>query len=115
MDIKTKAVNSAKKLFNSVKIANIHPSGMLATRIFILLILSVVIIITTLYIISFIKGYVSQDYAFMIDLGIKIVDHIYAVPAVLISVKLLFEFFRDKNNNDISDVLEENNNNENIH
>lgn len=64
---------------------------------------------------SFIKGYVSQDTAFMIDIGIKIVDHIYAVPAVLISVKFLFEFFRDKNNNDIPDKLEENNNNENIH
>ena len=114
VDIKTKAINSAKKLFNSVKIANIHPSGILATRTLILIIIIPIIVVITQLVLSFIHGDLSPEAARIIDYGIKIIVSIY-VPSVLAAFTGFLMLFIDKNNNGIPDKLEENNNNENIH
>nr|DAX28011.1 MAG TPA: Neurotransmitter-gated ion-channel transmembrane region [Caudoviricetes sp.] len=106
MNIPPKLINSIKKSYQSVRVANIHPTGILATRVLVLIMLVPILLVVTQYIMSFISGYVSDDANKIISVGINIIDHIF-IPSVLMAVVGFLGLWLDKNNNGIPDKLEE--------
>lgn len=106
MNIPPKFINSIKKSYQSVRVANIHPTGILATRVLVLIMLVPILLVVTQYIMSFISGYVSDDANKIISVGINIIDHIF-IPSVLMAVVGFLGLWLDKNNNGIPDKLEE--------
>lgn len=106
MNIPPRLMDSAKKVFQSVRVANIHPTGVLATRALVLVMLVPIILVITQYIMSFISGYVSDEANKLINVGLNIIDHIF-IPSVLMAVVGFLGLWLDKNNNGIPDKLEE--------
>ena len=106
MNIPQKLINSIKKSYNSIKIANIHPTGILATRVLVLIMLVPILLVVTQYVMAFISGYVSDDANKMINVGINIIDHIF-IPSVLTAIVGFLGLWVDRNNNGIPDRLEE--------
>ena len=106
MNIPPKIINSIKKSYKSVRVANIHPTGILATRVLVLIMLVPILLVVTQYIMAFISGYVSDDANKIINVGINIIDHIF-IPSVLMAVVGFLGLWLDKNNNGIPDKLEE--------
>lgn len=106
MNIPPKLINSIKKSYNSIKIANIHPTGMWATRALVLTMLVPILLVVTQYIMAFISGYVSDDANKMINVGINIIDHIF-IPSVLTALVGFLALWIDKDGNGIPDKLEE--------
>ena len=106
MNIPTKLINSIKQSYKSVRVANIHPTGILATRVLVLIMLVPILLVVTQYIMAFISGYVSDDANKIISVGINIIDHIF-IPSVLMAVVGFLGLWLDKNNNGIPDKLEE--------
>lgn len=106
MNIPPKLINSIKQSYQSVRVANIHPTGVLATRVLVLIMLVPILLVVTQYIMSFISGYVSDDANKIISVGINIIDHIF-IPSVLMAVVGFLGLWLDKNNNGIPDKLEE--------
>ena len=99
-------MDSAKKVFNSVRVANIHPTGVLATRALVLVMLVPIMLVITQYIMSFISGYVSDEANKLINVGLNIIDHIF-IPSVLMAVVGFLGLWLDKDGNGIPDKLEE--------
>ena len=108
MNIPPRLMDSAKKVFQSVRVANIHPTGVLATRALVLVMLVPMILVVAQYVLSTINGYVAPEANQLIDKGILIIDHIF-VPSVLMSIVGLCGMFIDKDHNGIPDKLEEQN------
>lgn len=106
MNITTKFVNSVKQSYKSVRVANFHPTGVLATRVLVLVMLVPILLVVTQYIMAFISGYVSEDANKMISVGINIIDHIF-VPSVLTALVGFLALWIDKDGNGIPDKLEE--------
>lgn len=106
MNIPPKLINSIKRSYNSIKIANIHPTGMWATRALVLTMLVPILLVVTQYVMSFISGYVSDEANKLINVGITIIDHIF-IPSVLTAIVGFLGLFVDRNNNGIPDRLEE--------
>lgn len=106
MNISPKLINSIKQSYKSVRVANIHPTGILATRVLVLIMLVPILLVVTQYIMAFISGYVSDDANKIISVGINIIDHIF-IPSVLMAVVGFLGLWLDKNNNGIPDKLEE--------
>lgn len=106
MNIPQKLINSIKQSYKSVRVANIHPTGVLATRVLVLVMLVPILLVVTQYIMAFISGYVSEDANKLINVGINIIDHIF-IPSVLMAVVGFLGLWLDKNNNGIPDKLEE--------
>ena len=106
MNIPQNLINSIKKSYNSIKIANIHPTGILATRVLVLIMLVPILLVVTQYIMAFISGYVSDDANKMINVGINIIDHIF-IPSVLTALVGFLALWIDKDGNGIPDKLEE--------
>lgn len=106
MNIPTKLVNLIKKSYQSVRVANIHPTGVLATRVLVLIMLVPILLVVTQYIMAFISGYVSDDANKMISVGINIIDHIF-IPSVLTALVGFLALWIDKDGNGIPDKLEE--------
>ena len=106
MNIPPKLINSIKKSYQSVRVANIHPTGILATRVLVPIMLVPILLVVTQYIMSFISGYVSDDANKMISVGINIIDHIF-IPSVLTAVVGFLALWIDKDGNGIPDKLEE--------
>lgn len=106
MNIPPNLINTVKKSYQSVRVANIHPTGILATRVLVLIMLVPILLVVIQYIMSFISGYVSDDANKMINVGITIIDHIF-IPSVLMAVVGFLGLWLDKNNNGIPDKLEE--------
>lgn len=106
MNITTKFVNSIKKSYQSVRVANFHPTGILATRVLVLGMLVPILLVVTQYIMAFISGYVSDDANKMISVGINIIDHIF-IPSVLTALVGFLALWIDKDGNGIPDKLEE--------
>lgn len=98
-------MDSAKKVFQSVRVANIHPTGVLATRALVLVMLVPILLVVTEYIMSFAKGYVTDDMNKLINVGINIIDHIF-IPSVLTAIVGFLGLWIDRNNNGIPDQLE---------
>lgn len=105
MNIPPKLINSIKKSYQSVRVANIHPTGVLATRVLVLTMLVPILLVVIEYIMAFIGGYVSDDANKMISVGINIIDHIF-IPSVLTALVGFLALWIDKDGNGIPDKLE---------
>lgn len=106
MNIPPNIINTIKKSYQSVRVANFHPTGVLATRVLVLVMLVPILLVVTQYIMAFISGYVSEDANKMISVGINIIDHIF-IPSVLTALVGFLALWLDKDGNGIPDKLEE--------
>lgn len=106
MNIPPNIINTIKKSYQSVRVANFHPTGVLATRVLVLVMLVPILLVVTQYIMAFISGYVSEDANKMISVGINIIDHIF-IPSVLTALVGFLALWIDKDGNGIPDKLEE--------
>lgn len=106
MNIPQKLINSIKQSYKSVRVANIHPTGVLATRVLVLVMLVPILLVVTQYIMAFISGYVSDEANKIISVGINIIDHIF-IPSVLTALVGFLALWIDKDGNGIPDKLEE--------
>lgn len=106
MNIPPKIINSIKKTYNSIRIANIHPTGMWATRALVLTMLVPILLVVAEYVMVFIQGHVSDDMNKLINVGINIIDHIF-IPSVLTALVGFLALWIDKDGNGIPDKLEE--------
>lgn len=106
MNIPPTIINTLKKTTKSVRVVNIHPTGVLATRALVLIMLVPILLVVIQYIMAFISGYVSDETNKLINVGINIIDHIF-IPSVLMAVVGFLGLWLDKNNNGIPDKLEE--------
>ena len=106
MNIPPKLINTIKKSYQSVRVANIHPTGVFATRALVLVMIAPILLVITQYVMSFVSGYVSDEANKLINVGLNIIDHIF-IPSVLMAVVGFLGLWLDKNNNGIPDKLEE--------
>ena len=106
MNIPPKLINSIKKSYQSVRVANFHPTGIFATRALVFIMLVPILLVITQYVMSFVSGYVSDEANKLINVGLNIIDHIF-IPSVLVAVVGFLGLWLDKNNNGIPDKLEE--------
>lgn len=106
MDISKKIVNRLKSSYKGMKSSNIHPLGMFATRALVLIMLIPILLVVVSYIMVFAIGYVSDDNAKLINVGINIIDHIF-IPSVLTALVGFLALFVDKDGDGIPDKLEE--------
>ena len=105
MDIPQKLINSIKKSYQSVRVANFHPTGIFATRVLVFIMLVPILLVVVEYIMAFISGYVSDETNKLINVGINIIDHIF-IPSVLMAIVGFLGLWIDRNNNGIPDQLE---------
>ena len=106
MNIPPKLINTIKKSYQSVRVANIHPTGIFATRALVFIMLVPILLVIAQYVMSFVSGYVSDEANKLITVGLNIIDHIF-IPSVLMAVVGFLGLWLDKNNNGIPDKLEE--------
>ena len=106
MNIPPNLINTVKKSYQSVRVANIHPTGVFATRALVFIMLVPILLVVVEYIMVFIQGYVSDDMNKLINVGITIIDHIF-IPSVLTAIVGFLGLWVDRNNNGIPDKLEE--------
>lgn len=102
---KMKVINKVKTIYSSIRIANIHPTGILATRALVLTMLVPILLVVVEYIMAFISGYVSDETNKLISVGINIIDHIF-IPSVLTALVGFLALWIDKDGNGIPDQLE---------
>lgn len=113
--MKYQIMNRLKSAYGAVRVANIHPTGVLATRILVLVMLIPIWLVITEYVMAFARGYVSSETNMLIDVGLNIIDHIF-IPSVLTAVVGFLGLWLDRNNNGVPDKLEGgSNNDENIY
>ena len=106
MNIPQKIINTIKKSYQSVRVTNIHPTGIIATRVLVLTMLVPILLVVVQYIMAFAQGYVSDDMNKLINVGITIIDHIF-IPSVLTALVGFLALWIDKDGNGIPDKLEE--------
>lgn len=105
MNIPPNLINTVKKSYQSVRVANIHPTGIFATRALVFIMLVPILLVIAQYVMSFVSGYVSDEANKLINVGLSIIDHIF-IPSVLMAVVGFLGLWLDKNNNGIPDQLE---------
>lgn len=105
MNIPPNLINTVKKSYKSVRVANFHPTGIFATRALVFIMLVPILLVITQYVMSFISGYVSDEANKLINVGITIIDHIF-IPSVLTAIVGFLGLWVDRNNNGIPDQLE---------
>lgn len=105
MNIPPKLINTIKQSYKSVRVANIHPTGIFATRALVFIMLVPILLVITQYVMSFVSGYVSDEANKLINVGINIIDHIF-IPSVLTAIVGFLGLWIDRNNNGIPDQLE---------
>ena len=106
MNIPPNLISTVKKSYQSVRVANFHPTGVLATRVLVLTMLVPILLVVVEYIMVFIQGHVSDDMNKLINVGINIIDHIF-IPSVLTALVGFLALWIDKDGNGIPDKLEE--------
>ena len=106
MNIPPKIINTIKKSYHSVRVVNIHPTGIIATRVLVLTMLVPILLVVVQYIMAFAQGHVSDDMNKLINVGINIIDHIF-IPSVLTALVGFLALWVDKDGNGIPDKLEE--------
>lgn len=99
-------INKVKSIYQSVRVANFHPTGVLATRALVLTMLVPILLVVIEYVMAFVAGYVSDDANKLINVGINIIDHIF-IPSVLMAIVGFLGLWLDRNNNGVPDRLEE--------
>lgn len=102
---KQELINKAKCIFQNIQIANIHPTGVLATRLLVLVMLVPIMLVVVEYVLAFMKGHVTDDIGKLISVGINIIDHIF-IPSVLTALVGFLALWVDKDNDGIPDQLE---------
>ena len=102
---KTVLINKAKDVFQNIRIANIHPTGVLATRLLVLVMLVPILLVVIEYVLAFASGYVSDDTGKLITVGINIIDHIF-IPSVLTALVGFLALWVDRDGDGIPDQLE---------
>ena len=105
MNIPQNLINTIKKSYQSVRVANFHPTGIFATRALVFIMLVPILLVVVEYIMAFISGYVSDETNKLINVGINIIDHIF-IPSVLTAIVGFLGLWIDRNNNGIPDQLE---------
>lgn len=105
MNLPSAIINTIKKSYQSVRVANFHPTGILATRVLVLTMLIPILLVVVEYIMVFIQGYVSDDMNKLINVGINIIDHIF-IPSVLTALVGFLALWIDKDGNGVPDQLE---------
>lgn len=106
MNIKQNLINTIKQSYQSVRVANFHPTGILATSALVFVMLVPILLVVIEYIMVFIQGYVSDDMNKLINVGINIIDHIF-IPSVLTALVGFLALWIDKDGDGIPDKLEE--------
>lgn len=106
MNIPPNLISTVKKSYQSVRVANFHPTGVFVTRALVFIMLTPILLVITQYVMSFVSGYVSDEANKLINVGLNIIDHIF-IPSVLMAVVGFLGLWLDKNNNGIPDKLEE--------
>lgn len=109
MDLKKEVVKSIKGAYGSIKTSKIKPTGVILTRLLILVMLLPILLIISQFIMSFIAGYVSDEANKIISVGINIIDHIFN-NSVLIALVGFLGLWIDNNHNGIPDKLEDKDN-----
>lgn len=102
---KQELINKAKNVFQNIRIANIHPTGVLATRLLVLVMLVPILLVVVEYVLAFAKGHVSDDLGKLIIVGINIIDHIF-IPSVLTALVGFLALWVDKDGDGVPDQLE---------
>lgn len=102
---KQKLINKAKDVFQNIRIANIHPTGVLATRLLVLVMLVPILLVVVEYVLAFTKGQVSDDLGKLITVGINIIDHIF-IPSVLTALVGFLALWVDRDGDGVPDQLE---------
>lgn len=105
MNIPPNLINTVKKSYQSVRVANFHPTGIFATRALVFVMLVPILLVVVEYIMAFISGYVSEETNKLINVGINIIDHIF-IPSVLTALVGFLALWIDKDGNGIPDQLE---------
>lgn len=105
MNIPPNLINTIKKSYQSVRVANFHPTGVLATRVLVLTLLVPILLVVVEYVMVFIQGYVTDDMNKLINVGINIIDHIF-IPSVLTALVGFLALWIDKDGNGVPDQLE---------
>lgn len=103
---KRAVINKVKTIYSSIRITNIHHTGVLATRVLVLVMLVPILLVVVEYIMAFISGYVSDEANKIISVGINIIDHIF-IPSVLTALVGFLALWVDKDGDGIPDKLEE--------
>lgn len=105
MNIPPNLISTIKKSYQSVRVANFHPTGILATRVLVLTMLVPILLVVVEYVMVFIQGYVTDDMNKLINVGINIIDHIF-IPSVLTALVGFLALWIDKDGNGVPDQLE---------
>ena len=104
--MREQVINSLKKAFQSARVGVIHPTGVIATRGLVFIMLVPILLVVVTYVLTFISGYVDDDRGKIISVGINIIDHIF-IPSVLTALVGFLALWVDKDGNGIPDRLEE--------
>lgn len=102
---KLELIGKAKRIFQNIRIANIHPTGVLATRLLVLVMLVPILLVVVEYVLAFTKGQVSDDLGKLITVGINLIDHIF-IPSVLTALVGFLALWVDRDGDGIPDQLE---------
>ena len=105
MNIPPNLINTIKKSYQSVRVANFHPTGVLATRALVFIMLVPILLVVSEYIMVFIRGYADDMTLKIINTGINIIDHIF-IPSVLTALVGFLALWIDKDGNGVPDQLE---------
>lgn len=106
MDIKNKAIQSIKGAYKNIRVSRVKPTGVILTRLLILVMLLPILLVVIEYIMSFIRGYVDDTAYKIITTGINIIDHIF-IPSVLTALVGFLGLWIDNNHNGVPDKLED--------
>lgn len=104
--MREKIINSLRTAFKSARIARISPTGIIATRFLVSIMITPIVLMSITYLLSFLQGYVSEEHGRLITVGSGIVDHVFT-PPVLVAFSGFLALFVDRNRNGIPDRLEE--------
>ena len=102
---KTKIINKIKSVYENIRIANVKPTGVLATRALVIILLVPILLVISQYAMTCVHGYLDDDTGKLIDVGIKIIDHIF-IPTVLTALVGFLALWIDRNGDGIPDKLE---------
>lgn len=102
---KTRIINKIKSVYENIRISNVKPTGVLATRALVIILLVPILLVISQYAMTCVRGYLDDDTGKLIDVGIKIIDHIF-IPTVLTALVGFLALWIDRNGDGIPDKLE---------